>query len=390
MVGANESYTVLSLNSGSSSLKLALYSFQNRKAARLLWGEAEEIGSAEGRIWMRGAAELASQDAQHAASAGAALQYFLEKLQKGSLPRPQAVGHRIVHGGPRLREHQRVTPEVLGLLHAAVPFAPLHLPQALDVLKRAMEAFVNVPHFACFDTAFHRTIPQFAARLPFGHEFFDRGLQRYGFHGLSCESIMRALGEELPLRAVIAHLGNGCSITAVEDGISIETTMGLTPTGGVVMGTRTGDLDPGVLLTLLRSGYDTGELDSLVNHRSGLRGISGISSDMRQLLEERSTNVDARLAIEMFCYSVRKSVGQMAAVLGGIDMLVFTGGIGEHSPVVRQDICLKLEHLGITLDDSANRRNAQKIGSGTCEVRIVPSDEDLEIAIHALALSKDS
>lgn len=390
MVGAHDACAVLSLNSGSSSLKLGMYSFQNGKLAKLVWGEAEEVGSANGRAWMHGAVEISSENARHAESPAAAAQYLIENLQNGSMPRLQAVGHRIVHGGPRLREHQRVTPEVLGQLQAAVAFAPLHLPPALEVLNQAMEMFAGVPHIACFDTAFHRTIPELAARLPFGREFYEEGLRRYGFHGLSCESIVRALGDKLSPRTVIAHLGNGSSITAVENGLSVETTMGLTPTGGVVMGTRAGDLDPGVLLSLLRSGYDTEELDSLVNRRSGLFGISAISSDMRQLLEASNKNPDARLAIEMFCYSVRKSIGAMAAVLGGIDTLVFTGGIGEHSPVVRHQICSKLKHLGITLDDSANHGNEVKIGSGTCEVWVVATDEDLEIAMHALTLSNHS
>ncbi len=387
MVEGHHACTVLSLNSGSSSLKLGLYSFQNGKLAKLAWGEAEEIGSGNGRLWMHGAVELESADGQQLASAGTAAEYFIENLRGTSLPLPQAVGHRIVHGGPRLREHQPVTPAVLAQLEKAISFAPLHLPPALDVLKRAMKAFPDVPHIACFDTAFHRTIPEFAARLPVGREFFDRGLQRYGFHGLSSESIVRVLGPELAPRTVIAHLGNGCSITAVQNGSSVETSMGLTPTGGVIMGTRSGDLDPGVLLTLLRNGYDSEKLDSLLNHQSGLLGISGISSDMRQLLQARSKNADARSAVEMFCYSVRKSIGALAAVLGGIDMLVFTGGIGEHSAIVRYEICSKLQHLGIALDESANQSSASRIGAGGCDVRVIPTDEDLEIAMHARALS---
>jgi acetate kinase len=380
--------TVLSLNSGSSSLKLGLYSFQNGKVDRLAWGEAEELGSRNGRLWLHGAVELKSNEASSVASAGTAAQFLIQKLFDNSALRPRAVGHRIVHGGPKLRRHQRITPQVIAQLNDSIPFAPLHLPPALDVLHRAMESFPNVPHVACFDTAFHRTMPEAAARLPFGREFFERGLLRYGFHGLSCESIVRALGAELAPRTVIAHLGNGCSITAVKNGSSVETSMGLTPTGGVMMGTRTGDLDPGVLLNLLRSEYDEHKLDSLLNHHSGLLGVSGVSSDMRQLLSAADKNPDARLAIKMFCYSVRKSIGAMAAGLGGIDMLVFTGGIGEHSAAVRREICLNLQHLGIALDEAANKINATRIGSGNCDVRVIPTDEDLEIALHARTLSQ--
>ncbi|HKR32429.1 MAG TPA: acetate/propionate family kinase [Terriglobales bacterium] len=388
MVADDAVSTVLSLNSGSSSLKLGLYSFHNGKDERLVWGEAEELGSRNGRLWLHGAVELHSNEPSAVASAGAAAQYSIQKLLDRSAPRPDAVGHRIVHGGPKLRTHQRITSEVITQLNEAIPFAPLHLPPALDVLKRAMEVFPNVSHIACFDTAFHRTMPDVAARLPFGREFFENGIQRYGFHGLSCESIVRALGSELAPRTVIAHLGNGCSITAVKNGSSLDTTMGLTPTGGVVMGTRPGDLDPGVLLNLLRSGYDEQKLDSLLNHYSGLLGVSGISSDMRQLLSEQDKNADARLAIEMFCYSVRRSIAAMAAVLGGIDMLVFTGGIGEHSAMVRREICSNLQHLGVALDETANQNNAIRIGSGNCKVRVIATDEDLEIALHARTLSR--
>jgi acetate kinase len=392
MLAGKDACAVLSLNSGSSSLKVGLYSFQNGKHTKVAWGEAEEVGSDRGRLWMHGAVELTSSDPRLASSAGAAARYLLDKLQESAAPAVEAVGHRIVHGGARLREHQRITAEVVTQLEDAVRFAPLHLPPALEVLKQAMEAFPRVPHVACFDTAFHHTIPEFAARLPFGREFFERGLQRYGFHGLSCESIVRQLGPELAGRTVIAHLGNGCSITAVENGSSVETTMGLTPTGGVMMGTRTGDLDPGVLLALLREGYDADKLDSLLNHHSGLLGVSGLSSDMRQLLENRDRNPEVRLALEMFCYSVRKSIGAMAAVLGGLEMLVFTGGIGEHSAAIRGEICSKLQHLGIVLDESANRHNAEQIASAasTCEVRVIPTDEDLEIAIHAKELSRSA
>ena len=388
MVAADSVSTVLSLNSGSSSLKLGLYSFHEGKAERLVWGEAEELGSRNGCLRLHGVVELQSKEPSSVASAGAAAQYSIQKLLDSAAPKPEAVGHRIVHGGPRLRTHQRITPQVVAQLKEAIPFAPLHLPPALDVLKRATEAFPNLPHIACFDTAFHRTMPEVAARLPFGREFFERGLQRYGFHGLSCESIVSALGSELAPRTVIAHLGNGCSITAVRNGSSVETSMGLTPTGGVMMGTRTGDLDPGVLLNLLQSGYDGPKLDSLLNHHSGLLGVSGIGSDMRQLLSEQDTNPNARLAIEMFCYSVRKSIAAMAAVLGGIDMLVFTGGIGEHSAIVRREICSKLQHLGIALAEAANQKNTTRIGSGACDVRVIGADEDLEIALHARALSQ--
>jgi acetate kinase len=252
-----------------------------------------------------------------------------------------------------------------------------------------MDDFPDVPHIACFDTAFHRTIPDYAARLPFGKEFWEKGLRRYGFHGLSCEFIVQALGADLPAHVVIAHLGNGCSLTAVRNGASVETSMGLTPTGGVMMGTRSGDLDPGVLLHLLQvEHYDSARLEELLNHRSGLLGVSGVSSDMRRLLESGDYDTRARMAVEMFCYQIRKSIGSLAAVLGRLDLLVFTGGIGENAASVRAKICSGLEHLGILLDHGANRRNASKISSGasTCAVRVIESDEALQIARHSYCL----
>ncbi|HWC16644.1 MAG TPA: acetate/propionate family kinase [Terriglobales bacterium] len=382
-------FAVLSLNSGSSSLKLALYLFQNGSPKKLFWGEAQEVGSKNGRLWTKGDPALSIDEARNFATTGEAASQVIERIRSSALPKPLSVGHRIVHGGPSLREHQRITPEVLTRLEQAVTFAPIHLPPSLDVLRRAMKLYPDLPHVACFDTAFHRTVPEYAARLPFHHEFWDQGVRRYGFHGLSCESIVRTLGNELAPRTVIAHLGNGCSITAVRNGASVETSMGLTPTGGVIMGTRSGDLDPGVLLNLLRKGYSAEQLDLLLNHNSGLLGVSGISSDMRHLLETRNGDTNARLAIEMFCYQIRKSIGAMAAVLGGIDLLVFTGGIGEHAAAIRGEICAGLQHLGIVLEESANQQNANRISiaAAKCSVRVLNTDEDREIAVHSYNLT---
>lgn len=387
-----DDFVVLVLNNGSSSLKLALYRFQNGNMNKLVWGEAEEIGNQGGCVWLRGNPETALEENRSFADAGEAAQFLIRAMFKGSLPVPQAAGHRIVHGGPRLREHQRITPEVLDQLAQAVPFAPLHLPSALRVIQQATAAFRKLPQIACFDTAFHRTIPEHAARLPFARDFWDKGLMRYGFHGLVCESVVRTLGTDLPPRAVVAHLGNGCSLTALQNGCSVDTTMGLTPTGGVMMGTRSGDLDPGVFLNLLGSGYTYERLDSLLNHHAGLLGVSAAASDMRRLLELSEKDSNARLAIQMFCYSIRKSIGSLAAVLGGIDMLIFSGGIGEHAGAVRAEICTGLEHLGVVLDQSANRQNARRISvqQSKCEVRIVDADEDLEIAMHARQLLDSS
>jgi acetate kinase len=285
------------------------------------------------------------------------------------LPVPSAIGHRVVHGGPQLRQHCLITDSVLRQLVAANVFAPLHTPAALSVIRFAQEHFPDLPQAACFDTAFHAALPEVARVLSIPKEFQSEGLQRYGFHGLSCESIVRQLGDDLPGRLVIAHLGNGASVTAVKDGKSIDTSMGLTPTGGVIMGTRSGDLDPGVLLYLMREKkFDAAKLEELVDHRSGLMGISGIGSDMRRLHQAAASNADARLAIQMFCYSVRKQVAAMIAALEGVDLIVFTGGIGEHDEEVRAEICDGLSWFGI--------------GS----VRVFTSQEDEQIARHTWEL----
>lgn len=386
----SDDFVVLVLNSGSSSLKVALYTFHTGTAKKLVQGAAEEIGSDNGPLWLRGIPELALKETRRFADTGEAARFLLQAIFKGSIPPPCAIGHRIVHGGPNLREHQRITPNLLDELQQAIKFAPLHLPSSLRVIEETTKTFPAVPQIACFDTAFHRTIPEYAARLPFGREFWDQGLKRYGFHGLACESVVRALGKNLPSRALLAHLGNGCSLTALLNGHSVENTMGLTPTGGIMMGTRPGDLDPGVILNLLGAGYTPERLDSLLNHHSGLLGVSGQSSDMRTLLELREKNADANLAIQMFCYLIRKSIGSLASVLGGLEMLIFSGGIGEHAAPVRAEICAGLQYLGIALDDAANRANADQTGSrdSKCDVCVVEADEDLEIALHAQRLTK--
>jgi acetate kinase len=390
-IGPNsQKRTILALNSGSSSLKLGLYSLQGTNEEILATGAAEALGTKDGRVWMQQGEKFLLKENRAFATSREAADFLTKTLTVHSLPEPEIIGHRIVHGGPRLREHVRITPEVLKDLEAATVFAPIHTPPALEVIRFAMERFPRLPNVACLDTAFHRTLPEHAARLPLPDRFWQSGIRRYGFHGLSCESIVHTLGANLASKTVIAHLGNGASVTAVKEGCSIETTMGLTPTGGVIMGTRSGDLDPGVLLHLLRDeAYDAQQLEQLLNYEAGLLGISGTTNEMRSLLESSATNTSARLAVEMFCYSVRKAVGAMAAVLGGLELLVFSGGIGEHAAPVRAGICTGLDYLGIALDPEANARHADVIStSGSrCSVRVVPTDEDLQIARHCSQLA---
>jgi acetate kinase len=315
----------------------------------------------------------------------AALTAALDLVEEGALEKPDAVGHRVVHGGPDLDAPTRIDSRTRARLEWAIPFAPIHLPIELRVIDAVSARHPEMPQVACFDTAFHATLPEVARRLPLPRELFDVGIRRYGFHGLSYEYVVETIGAAQLGRAVIAHLGNGASMAAVRDGKSIDTTMGLTPTGGLVMGTRTGDLDPGVLLYLMRSrGDDGAKLDALVNHESGLLGISGTTPDMKALLAARSTDPRAALAVDMFCAVARKTIGAFATVLGGLDSLVFTGGIGEHAPEIRAGICRGLEHLGVHLDPARNAAGGGAIeGEGAaCAVRVVATDEEKMIARH--------
>jgi acetate kinase len=311
-------------------------------------------------------------------------------LADSKLPTPAAIGHRIVHGGPKLRQHCLIDDAVLRQLEDATDFAPLHIPPALSVIRFAQERFPGLPQVACFDTAFHAELPDVARVLPIAKELQADGIQRYGFHGLSCESIVHQLGDKLPDRVIIAHLGNGASITAVKGGKSIDTSMGLTPTGGVIMGTRSGDLDPGVLVYLARAKkFDAAMLEHLVDHRSGLLGISGFASDMRRLHEAASSNANAQLAVKMFCYCVSKQVAAMIAALDGLDLLVFTGGIGENDAQARAAICGSLAWIGVNLDPALNRSGENTISNlgSRCAVRVVASQEDEQIVRHTFKLA---
>ena len=391
----NESQlNVLAQNSGSSSLKFGLYGVGPLSIERLLSGEAESIGdkSSNCRAENSRGSVLLSETGPIPSQREAIIRIG-RLLLNSKMPVPAAIGHRIVHGGPKLRQHCLIDNSVLAQLEAATAFAPLHIPSALSVIRFAQEHFPGLPQAACFDTTFHAELPAVARVLPISKELQSEGIQRYGFHGLSCKSIVHQLANDLPNRLVIAHLGNGASVTAVRAGKSIDTSMGLTPTGGVIMGTRSGDLDPGVLVYLLREKkFDAAMLEELVDHRSGLLGISGVGSDMRQLREVASSNADARLAIQMFCYSVGKQVAAMIAVLGGADMIVFTGGIGENDMEARVAICGGLTWLGVTLNSARNRSGENPISDPAtrCAVHVLPSQEDEQIARHTWALSARS
>lgn len=374
---------ILCLNGGSSSLKFAVYRMDKGAEERVFSGAVEAIGTANGRAWLRSSQGQVSEESGAFPDHAAAVKAMFAALHQQEVKSLAAAGHRIVHGGPKFSAPRRIDNELKRALESLTPFAPLHLPSQLAMIEAVGEHYPELPQVACFDTAFHSSLPEVAKRFALPQEIWEQGIRRYGFHGLSYEYVVGKLGKDLGPRAIIAHLGNGASMVALKDGRPSDTSMGLTPTGGFMMGTRTGDLDPGVILYLLRQGYSAEKLEDLLNHRSGLLGVSGQSSEMKVLLERRSTDPAAALAVKMFCYQIRKFIGAFAAALGGLDTLVFTGGIGERAAPVRAEICEGLEHLGITIDDAANARHAEVVSrAGRCVVRVVQTDEDLMIARH--------
>ena len=361
--------SILVVNSGSSSLKFGIYRLGATDEEPLLIGSAEGIGRGNGTLQIRSfdGTSLIQRNQIHE-SQDDALRALAAAIREHADTTPVAVGHRVVHGGPKLCRHQIITPQVLDQLRSAIHFAPLHIPQALSLIATAQSIFPSAAQFACFDDAFHQTIPEVASHFALPHRYYDAGIRRYGFHGISYESLVHHFGAKLPTRAIFAHLGNGSSLCALRNGISIDTTMGLTPTGGIPMGTRSGDLDPGVILYLLRNDkLDWDRLEDLLNHQSGLFALSSGESDVKTLEERaRSNDPKARLALDVFAVSVRKTIGAYMALLGGVDLLVFTGGIGEHSNHIRSAATDGLELLGLTPD----------------KIQIVPTEEEQQIARH--------
>ena len=379
------SRVILCLNSGSSSLKFALYEIGDGKEILLAQGAVESNDTEVARLWINSAQRKIEKTGGEMSSVSAALHAASVELERLELPRFDAVGHRLVHGGQHHAVPERITDTLLNELRSLIPFAPLHLPDEIAGIEAVTSHFSSVPQVACFDTAFHRSMPEVAQRFALPRALWDQGIRRYGFHGISYEYIMRTLGANPPSRIIIAHLGNGASMAAVKNGRPLDTTMGFTPAGGFMMGTRSGDLDPGIICYLLNERhFDAHGLVELVNHQSGLLGVSGISSDMKTLLERADTEPDAAMAVQMFCYQLRKQIGALSAALGGLDLLVFTGGIGERAAPVRWEACSGLEHLGVRLDRERNDSNADTISTPDCRclVRVIPTNEDLMIARH--------
>ncbi len=382
------------MNRGSATLKSALYDAGSREEL-LLSMSVDHTGDSGGRLKIadpNGTSLFESTG--NSGDAIAALQAMLSWLDEhGFLSGLAAVGHRLVQGGPRHKDPVRITAEFLHEIEQLIPLDPDHLPAAIQGINFIAGKFPELPQVACFDTAFHRSIPKVASMYALPHRLYDQGIRRYGFHGLSYEYVMgelRALEGDLANgRVIIAHLGSGASMVAVRDGKSIDTSMGFTPLEGLVMATRSGDVDPGALLYLFdREKMSANEMSMLLNKQSGLLGVSETSSDMKVLIGNVPRDDRAREAVDLFCYRAKKYVGAYCAVLGGLDVLVFAGGIGEHAPSVRKQICDGLDFLGIRMDAKRNEANAGLISSpeSRVRVRVVKTNEDLMIARHVVSV----
>jgi acetate kinase len=377
----------LCLNAGSSSLKFALFRSGDPLEECLASGAIEQVGTKNARASLKAAGKQIERPCE-SADPGASFNLALSLLDELSLPEATVVSHRVVHGGPTHVRPTRIDADLVSSLKALVPWAPLHLPAAILGIEAVSRRLPAVPQVACFDTAFHAGMPEHAKRFALPAHFYAEGVRRYGFHGLSYEYVLSTLGNPVPPRIIIAHLGNGASLAAIRDGCSVDTTMGFTPAGGILMGTRAGDLDPVLVLYLLREkAYSADTLENLLDRQSGLLGIAG-TADMQILAEREASDDKARLAIAMLGYAVKKTIGAYIAVLGGLDLLVFTGGIGEHAPSVRAEACRGLDALGIALDSAKNTQNESAIHAETsvCPVLVIKTDEDRMLARHAHAL----
>jgi len=356
--------SVLALNRGSSSIKVGLFTFGAQP--RVLCRETIDASDRQTSAFPRLLERLTPQLRQY---------------------RLAAVAHRLVHGGSELHEPEVVSAELISVLEGLAHLAPNHLPDEIALVREARQAQPDVPQVVCFDTAFHRDLPEVASRLPIPDTYASRGVRRYGFHGLSYTFLMDALRERAASsridRVILAHLGNGSSLAAVRDGRAIDTTMGFTPIGGVVMSTRTGDLDPGVVTHIARlRGCSADRLEDELSHHSGLAALSGGTSDMRALLEREASDERSRLAVAIYCYEIKKRIGAYAAALGGLDALVFSGGIGEHASPVRSKICAGLGFLGIEMDETANAGGLPVLSSATSRVavHVIATDEEVVMA----------
>jgi acetate kinase len=388
-------FRILAVNCGSSSIRFALYGFDPGER-RLLSARFDGIGLGQGRFEVRDEeGRVAFESLNAVADHGAASVLFAGWMDRhGWSALVDGVGHRVVHGGARFAGPAAITGEVEEAIARLRKLDPAPQVPELAVLRALRPAFAGVPHVACFDTSFHRQMPPVAQRHPLPRQLEEQGMLRFGSHGISCESVLQQLAsiagaDAAQGRIVIAHLGDGASMAAVHEGRSLDSTTGFMPNGGLMMGTRSGDLCPGSMMhLLLGKGMSVAEVNTLMNCESGLLGVSGVSRDMRELLRVSSTNPWAAEAVELFCYTAKKHLGSLAAVLGGVDTLVFTGGIGENAPLVRRSICERMDHIGIRLDPARNRRGESVISAdgSPVAVRVVATNEELVIARAAAGI----
>ena len=393
------SLPVLVLNSGSSSIKFSIYEAGNGTREKLFEGAVDGIGTDLGKFWIENeAGKKLVDETPPLPNRAVAFKLVVDALHSDQFPAPAAIGHRTVCGGPNIRENQRITPELIDEIESYAALAPLHTPIAVYIMREALKLFPGIPNFAILDTYFHRTLPEVATRMPIPSEYVAMGVRRYGYHGISYESIVYQLQPKVPEKLIVAHLGNGASISAIRNGKCLDTSMGLTPTGGIISGSRTGDIDPGVLIFILKkiaertpnAAEAADKLETVVSKKSGLLGMSEISNDMRDLREAIAAgDAKARLAVDKFCWTIARWIGSYVAELDGLDMLVFTGGIGVNDIDSRAEICAGLGALGIEIDPKRNNvRGAAVISAGgsTVTVRVIPPAEDLMIVNHVVRL----
>jgi acetate kinase len=393
------SFPILVLNSGSSSIKFGIYEAAGGQRTKICEGAVDGIGTDLGKFWIKDSEGKKIVDETPALPTRAvAFGLVVDALHSGKFPEPAAIGHRTVCGGPTVDENQRITPELIDEIDSYAALAPLHTPIAVYIMREALKLFPGVPNFAILDTYFHRTMSELVKAMPIPAEFVAMGVRRYGYHGISYESIVYQLEPNVPEKLIVAHLGNGASITAIRNGKCVDTSMGLTPTGGIISGSRTGDIDPGVVLFMLNKLAETGisakeaadKLETLVSKKSGLLGMSELSNDMRELRDAiKDGNAKARLAVDKFVWTIQKWIGGYVAELGGLDMLVLTGGIGENDLASRAEICTGLESLGIRLDPARNHGRGEatiSAANSPVTVRVIPPAEDLMIVDHVMRL----
>ena len=393
------SLPVLVLNSGSSSIKFSVYEAGDGERRKLHEGAVDGIGTDLGKFWIKDADGKKLVDQTPALpNRAVAFKLVADALHSSDFPAPAAIGHRMVCGGPTVQENQLITPELIDEMEKYTAFAPLHTPIAVYIMRESLRLFPGVKNFVCLDSYFHRTMPEVARHMPIPEEYSAMGVRRYGAHGISYESIVYQLEPDVPEKLIVAHLGNGASISAIRNGACLDTSMGLTPTGGIISGTRTGDIDPGVLIFILRKICETAtsasdaadKLETVASKKSGLLGVSDLSNDMRDLRDAiKKGNAKARLAVDKFTWTIARWIGSYVAELGGLDMLVFTGGIGENDIASRAEICAGLGALGIVVDaERNNMRGAAVISAenSPVTVRVIPPAEDLMIVNHVVRL----